>query len=82
MTDLNGIAAIITAVTGLVSVVLTAYVLLRVNHVVRLTNSNFSAMQATLDTALQTGADERKDAIKAAVDAKPPAEQQREQKED
>ena len=52
--DLAGIAALITSVTGLVSVVLTFVVIWRVNHVVKLTNSNFSALQSTLDQSLAT----------------------------
>ncbi|MFA7296273.1 MAG: hypothetical protein WC211_03680 [Dehalococcoidia bacterium] len=48
------VAPIITAITGFVSVVLTYKVITRVNHVIKLTNSNFSALQATLDQSLET----------------------------
>ena len=67
--DFVGIAAIITAVTGLCSVILTAVIILKVNHVVKLTNSNFSTMQQTLDTALEKNTEQQIAAVEAALAA-------------
>lgn len=72
MTDaatLLAIAALITAVGGIVTPLLTVIVILRVNHVVRLTNSNFSAMQRALDEALLTNKEQAGAAIRAAKGA-------------
>jgi hypothetical protein len=59
--DLVGLAAVITALTGTASLVITVYLILRVEHVSRatqqihdLTNSNFSKMQKLLEKAVET----------------------------
>lgn len=66
--DLQGVAVIITALTGLLSVVLTAYIILKVGQVHKLTNSNFSSMQTTLSEVLAQNAEQAKLAQQLAHD--------------
>ena len=59
--DLVGIAALITALTGAFSLIISLYLIYRVSrvqettdHIQHLTNSNFSKMQTLLAQAIQT----------------------------
>ena len=59
--SLTGIAAIITAVTGVCSLIISVYLIWRISrvdqtarHIEYLTNSNFSEMQTLLETAVET----------------------------
>jgi len=58
--DLTGIADLIAALTGVVSLIVTLYLLFRLarveqttEHIKELTNSNFSKMQKLLEKAVE-----------------------------
>lgn len=61
MMDLVGIAALITALTGAFSLIISLYLIYRVSrvqettdHIQHLTNSNFSKMQSLLGQAIRS----------------------------
>jgi hypothetical protein len=49
----EGVAALITAVTGVLSLAMTLVVLLRTGHIINLTNANFKRMQEELRKAVE-----------------------------
>lgn len=72
--DYAGLAALITSITGMLTLVFLALVYLRAgkivqkaDHIVQLSNSNFSALQATLDAALAENARQTKEASDVAA---------------